>query len=119
MLFMVRSFFLLIHFLVVEDYELSKRTIFIYLFFSTAIVSLMLFCVRLLSEVMILLSTHHMTNHLSCCYTKNIRKCNSASNYIFIFVKLFHIFKLIHIKLKLRSRILIASFLLRSLLNDV
>ena len=30
---MVRSFFLLIHFLVVEDYELRKRTVLIHLFF--------------------------------------------------------------------------------------
>ena len=49
---------------------------------------------------------------------------NSASNYnyihptiyILIFWKLFHIYKLIHIDLKLR--LLIASFLLASLLNN-
>ena len=35
------------------------------LFFSTWLVSIIMFCVRLLSELMILLSTHHVTNHLS------------------------------------------------------
>ena len=27
----------------------------------------MMFCVRLLSELMKMLSTHHVTNHLTCC----------------------------------------------------
>ena len=45
-----------------------------------------------------------------------IGKCNSASNYILIFGKLFHIYKLVRIDLKLR--ILIASFLLALLLNN-
>ena len=83
-LVMVRSFFLLIHFLVVEDYELCKITSYILsvpltlecvkilsssisFFFSTLIVSMMMFCVRLKSELMILLSTHHVTDHLACC----------------------------------------------------
>ena len=81
-----------------------------YLFSSTLIVSLMMFCVRLLSELLILLSTHHVTNYLTCrnklryhmsCNmilkiwkrnTRNIRKCNSAFSHILIFVKLFSIF---------------------------
>ena len=42
------------------------------------------------------------------------QKCNSASNYILIFGKLFHIYKLIHVDLK--PRILTALFLLASLL---
>ena len=80
---MVRWFFLFIHFLAVEDYEFVKSKSHIIsgpltqkcikilswsisLFFSTLIVPLMMFCVRLLSELMILLSTHHVTNHLTC-----------------------------------------------------
>ena len=71
--FMVKFFFLLSNFLVVEDYELYKSTSHLLsaqltleyvriltwsiFFFSTSIVSLMVFCVRLLSELMILLST--------------------------------------------------------------
>ena len=35
-------------------------------FFSTSVVFFMMLCVRLLSELMILLSTHHVTNHLTC-----------------------------------------------------
>ena len=35
-------------------------------FFSFSIVSLIMFCVRLLSELIILLSIHHVTNHLIC-----------------------------------------------------
>ena len=116
MLFLIDSFYL--------DQSLS---------FPTLFVSLTMLCVRLLSEPMILLSTHHVTNHLTChnklrcmscnfilkiwkCNTRNIRKCNSASNYILIFGKLFYIYKLIHIHLK--PRILIPSFLLAPLLNN-
>ena len=43
----------------------------------------------------------------------DIKKCNSAYNYILIFEKLSLIYKLIHIDLT--PRILIASFLLASL----
>ena len=80
---MIRCFFLLIHFLVVEDYELPKSTNHVlsvplnlecirilslsFIFSPTLIVSLMMFCVRFLSEVMIMLSTRHVTNHLTCC----------------------------------------------------
>ena len=70
--YMVRCFFLLSHFLLVEDYELSnsksysqcainsgmhQKILFwsIY-FFSTSVVSLMMFCVGLLFRLMILLS---------------------------------------------------------------
>ena len=107
--------------------------ILIHLFFPTLFVSLM-FCVRLLSELMILLATHCATIHLTCrkklrksiscnliletwkCYTRNIRNWNSASNYIFRPWKLFYIYKLIHIDLK--PRILIASFLWTPSLNN-
>ena len=85
-LFMVRCFFLPIHFLVAEDYELPKSTSYILivpltlesvrilswsisLLFSTLIVSLMMFFERLLSELMILLSTHRVTKNLTC-YSK-------------------------------------------------
>ena len=74
--FMVRFFFLLNHFLAVEDYELSKSTRHspwntkeFYLdqsFFSDTIVSLMILCVRLPSKLMILLPTHDVTKHLTC-----------------------------------------------------
>ena len=83
---MLKSFFLLIHFLVVEDYELPKSTSHILsvplnleclnmeiwnldpFFFSPILtVCIMMFCVRLLSRLMIMLSTHDMTNHLTCC----------------------------------------------------
>ena len=71
---------LLILFLVVEDYELPKSTSHIlsvplnlervridpYLFSPFLIVFLMMFCVRLLSELMIMLSMQYMTNHLMC-----------------------------------------------------
>ena len=64
---MVRCFLLLIHFLVVEDYELPKSTSHILSvpltlecvnhldlsLFSTLIVSSIMFCVNLLSELMI------------------------------------------------------------------
>ena len=46
------------------------------------------------------------------CNTRNIKKCDSASNYILTFGKMFHIYKLIHIALN--PRILISSFLLAS-----
>ena len=146
---LVRSCFLLVNFL--EDYELPKSTHHILSvplilecvktlswsisFFPSFTVSLIMFCIRcsVLSELIILLSTHHVTNHLTCrnmlrwfmshnlilkrwkYNTRNIRKCNSASNYILILGKLFYIYKLIHIDLK--PRILIASFLLAPLLN--
>ena len=79
--FMVRRFFLLSHFLVVEDDELSKS--------ASHLLNVLLYeCVRILSrslsfffyfsclpddvlctlsELMIPISTHHVTNHLSCC----------------------------------------------------
>ena len=79
-LFIVRCFFLLITFLVVENYELPKGTSHVLSvpltlecviilswsisFFSTLIASLMMFYVILLSEMMIPFSTHHVTNHL-------------------------------------------------------
>ena len=135
---MVRCSFLLIHFLVVEEYELPKSTSHVLnvpltleswfiSFFSALIVSLMMFCGKLLSELVLLLSTHDVTGHLTCrnnlscnlilkiwkCNTRNIRKCHSASIYIFIFGKLFYIYNLIHIYLK--PRILITSFLSASL----
>ena len=69
--FMVRYFFLLNHFLVVEDYELLTleyvRILSWFIsFLSILIVSLIMFCVRLLCELMILLSNHHVTKHLTC-----------------------------------------------------
>ena len=147
---MVRCFFLLIHFLVVEEYELSRSARHILSvaltlecvrvlcwsisFSSTLTVSLVIFCVRLLSELMHLIWTHHhVTNHLtspnkliqhmSCnlilkiwkCNTRNIWKCNFAFSTL-IFGKWFYICKLIHIDLK--PTILIASFLLALLLNN-
>ena len=54
--------------------EMCQKSIFIHLFFSNSIVSLMMFCIRLLSELMILLSTHHVTNHLTCC--NKLTNCN-------------------------------------------
>ena len=146
---MVRCFFFLIYFLVVKDYELRKSEtvrnvplglecfisfFLIHIFFSsTLIISLMMSYVRLLSELLILLSTYHVTNHLTCrelrylmncnliliiwkCNTRNIRKYSSASYYILVLGKLFYIYKLIHIDLK--PRILIASFLLAPSLNN-
>ena len=104
---------------------MHHNSILIHLFFSTLIFSLMM-----LSELMKLLSTHHVTNHLTCrnkpmscnlvlklwkCNIRNIGKFNFASNYILIFGKSFYISKLNHIDLK--RRILIASFLLAPLLN--
>ena len=50
------------------------------------------------------------------CNIRTIIKCNSPSNHILIFGKLFYIYKLIYIDLK--PRILIASFLLAPLLNS-
>ena len=81
-LFMVRCFFLLIHFLVVEEYEFSRsarhvlsvaltlecvRVLCWSISFSfTLTVSLVIFWVWLLSELMNLLWTHHhVTNHLT------------------------------------------------------
>ena len=73
-----KIFSLLSHFLIAKDYELSKSTrhlvsvpltlkcVLIYLFFHTSIVSLMMFCVGFLSELIILLSIHDVTNHLTC-----------------------------------------------------
>ena len=105
---------------------MHQNSILIHLLFSTLIVSLTLFCVRLLYELMIMLSTYHVTNHLTCqnklryamgCNlilkiwkwnTRNISILTSASNYLLIFGKLFNIYKLIHIYLK--PRILIVSF---------
>ena len=145
-LFMVRWFFLLIHFLIVGDFEWSKTashiltvpltlecvrtlswSISVFFYFNCFSDDVLCkFCV-LLSELMILLSTHHVACHLICrnklrwymsgnvilkeskCITRNIRKCNSTSNYIYFY-------KLIHVDLK--PRILIASFLLASLLNN-
>ena len=140
---MIRCFFLLIHFLVVEDYELPKSTNHVlsvplnlecirilslsFIFSPTLIVSLMMFCVRFLSEVMIMLSTRHVTNHLTCCNKlefdlKNMRmqyqkyhKMQFCIQLKLVFGKLFHIYKLIHIDLQ--PRILKASFLLAPLLN--
>ena len=153
---MVRWFFLLIHFLIVEDYELPKSII------RILSVPLTLECVRIislsmpfffyfnylpddvlswwywwssvrfLSELTILLA-NHMANKLTqlsqqvkmCrnvilkrwkCNTRNIKKFSLASNYMFIFGKLFYVYKLIHIDLK--PRILIASFLLTPFLNN-
>ena len=51
--------------------------------------------------------------HLPCQVSGN---GNSASNYILIFGKLFHTFKLMHVDLK--PRILIASFLVAPLFNN-
>ena len=79
---MVRSSFLLIYLLVTEDYEFPKSTSYILsvlltleyvrilslsIFFSfTLIVYLIISCARcsVLSELMILISTQHVTNHL-------------------------------------------------------
>ena len=75
---MVRCFFLLIHFLVVEEYELPRILSHILtanytitkslssLFSPTLIIVSLMFCVRLLSQLMIMLSNHHVTNHLTC-----------------------------------------------------
>ena len=126
-----KIFLLLIHFLVVEDYEFPKSTSHVlivpltleyvrilpwsisFVFYFNCLP--MMFCVRLLSELIILLPTHHITDDRTClnklrftmscnlilktwkCNTRSIRKCNSTSNYILIFRKLFYIYKLIHI----------------------
>ena len=76
--------FFLSHFLAVEDDELSQSTNHLLsvpltleyarilpwlgpsLFFSTSVASLMVFCVRLLSELVILLPTKRVTKHLTC-----------------------------------------------------
>ena len=80
---MISCFFSLNPSLVVEDNEFPKSTshllhvscmcrnsILIHLFVSTSVISLMMFYVKLLSELMILLSTQHMTNH------RNHMNCN-------------------------------------------
>ena len=80
--FIVRFFFLLNNFLLVEDHEFSQSTSHLLSVlltledvrilswsissFSTSIVSLMVFCEKLLSELMILVSTHHVAKHLTC-----------------------------------------------------
>ena len=74
--FNIRCFLLLSYFLVVKDYDLSQRTsrllsVLLTLeyvtilswpisFLSASIVSQMMFFVRMLSGLMILLSTHHV-----------------------------------------------------------
>ena len=78
---MVECFFLLRHSLVVEDYKLSSskcainsdiRLVSCILYigpslsFSSPIFSLAMYCVRLLYELVILLSTHNVTKHLTC-----------------------------------------------------
>ena len=76
-----RCFFLMIHFLIIEHYELSQSTsyhlnvpfdsgirqnfILIHLFFYV-ILSLMMLCVRFLVDLMIPLSTHQVTKILTC-----------------------------------------------------
>ena len=144
MRFIVRCFFLLTHSWVVQEYEYKykykyehKSTSQILIlpltlecirvlssfisFFSTLIVSLMMFCVRLLTQLiwcsqLIMCQTIRLVttscNLILKCNTRNITKCNSVSKNILIFKK-FYICKLIHIELK--SRILIASFLLAPL----
>ena len=64
----------------------------LYLFFSTSIVFLIKFFVRLFSELMILVSTDHVTNHLTCCNTsrfnlknQNCWKCFYFSSDTFFF----------------------------------
>ena len=57
-------------------------------FFFTLTVSLMMFFVNLLSELMIFLSTHHMTDHLTC--RKRWNNCNLILK-IKIFVKYFYV----------------------------
>ena len=104
--FMTRCFFLLGFFLVIENYELSKsmyvkyaidsgtyqNSILIHLFFSTSINSLIIFCVTLLSELMMLLLTHHVTNDLTC--RTNLRQplsCNlSCKSKLFENIAIFH-----------------------------
>ena len=76
-----RFFILLSHFLLAEDYELSQptchllrvpltleyvRILFWSISFFTSIVFLMNFCVRMLSDLMLLLKTIHVTKHLTC-----------------------------------------------------
>ena len=94
------------HFLVAENYELSKSTShhlsvpclsleclrilsWSISFFSTLIISLIMFCVRLLSELMILLSSHHVTNHLTRC--NKFMNCNLILK-IKVFWKIFLFF---------------------------
>ena len=91
---MVRCFFLVSNFFVVEDYELSQSISHLlmchkfwntsefylslgpYLIFASR-VSVMMFNIRLLSDLLILLSTHHVTQHLSCCRKlRQLLSCN-------------------------------------------
>ena len=101
------------------------------MFSFTLIVSLMMFCVRFLSELMILLSTHHLTTHRTCpnkvqsmsCEfdLKNMKmQCRKYQkmqfcNYIFILGKLFFLHNLIHIDLKKRT--LLASFFIGTIIK--
>ena len=99
-------------------------------FFSAVIVSLMMFCLRwlycsqhIMWQTIWLVATSWdsfwvvFDLKIWKCNARNIRKCNSPSNDIIIIGKLFHIYKLIHIDLK--PRILITSFLLAPLLNNM
>ena len=47
---------------------MRHSSILIHLFFSTLVVSVIMFCERLLPELMMLLSTYHVTNHLIQLY---------------------------------------------------
>ena len=144
-LVMVRSFFLLIHFLVVEDYELCKITSYI------LSVPLTLECIKILSSsISFFFFYFNCINDDVLCKTEiwaddtalnsscdwpsgllqqvviwsqrhehailEISKCDSVSNHLFIFRKLFYIYKLIHVDLK--PRILITLTLLTPLLNN-
>ena len=60
-------FFLLSHFLVAEDCELSKSTSNLQRVpLTLEYVPMMIFCVRLLSELIIPQSAYHVTKHLTC-----------------------------------------------------
>ena len=67
----------------------------------------MMICVRLLSELMILLSFHHVTNHLAYeLYTK-------------LYIDIWEVILYLQAKpYRLKTKILIASFLLAPLLNN-
>ena len=144
-LFMVRCFFLLIHFLVVEGSELPKSAsyslsvplnlecvrilswfISFFSYFNCLLNDVLCkhICVTLQSELMIMLSNHHVTNLLACRNKFSFDLKNMKMQYqryrkiqfcvqLYIDIKeIFYIYKLIHIDL--RPRILIASFLLAS-----
>ena len=75
-LFTVRFFFLLIHFLEVEDYELPKSTSHVLsVLLSLEYVRILFWSICFFfyfnclpdDVLMILLSTHHITKHLICC----------------------------------------------------